>query len=197
MTGTFTRLRPLAGWLPLVGVVGGAAATWGLYLGGGTRSIFAWLAPQTLVPLAAPLPVIARIARGIWTRRGARRLGPTLSVGLVGLWPAAWLFGYGVMTYPYRLASPSPTATVRLPTDAPMRVLWYLAPFVPSIVAIYAGAAQVALSRPEQGGSLAIVGLLFGATAGVLVLVGWLNVRAARSLRRRMVALPPEDMRRD
>lgn len=75
--------------------------------------------------------------------------------------------------------------------------LWYLAPFVPSIVAIYAGAARVALSRPEHGGSLPFVGLLFVATAGVLVLVGWLNVRAARSLRRRMVALPPEDMGRD
>lgn len=124
MMGTFTRLRPIAGWLPLVVVVGGAAATWGIYLGGGIRSIFAWLALQTLVPLAALLLVIATLARAIWTRRGVPRLALTLMLGLVGLWPAAWLFGHGVMTYPYRLATTTPSATVRLPTDAPMRVLW-------------------------------------------------------------------------
>ena len=124
MNATFARRRPILAWLPLAVVTLGGATTWAIFLGGGLRSIFAWLALQTLVPLGALALVVGTIAHALWKRRGASRVAVTLGVGLVGLWPAAWLAGQGRIAYPYRLAATSPSATVRLPTDAPMRVLW-------------------------------------------------------------------------
>lgn len=124
MNGTSAPRRPVLAWLPLAVVTLGGASTWAIFLGGGLRSVFGWLALQTLVPLAALALVVGTVAHAIWTRRGAARLAVTLALGLVGLWPAGWLVGKGTLAYPYRLASTSPSATVRLPTDAPMRVLW-------------------------------------------------------------------------
>lgn len=67
--------------------------------------------------------------------------------------------------------------------------LWYLAPFVPSIVAIYAGSLRAAFAKPDRTGGIVLSVLLFGVTVAFFVLVGWWNARAARELRRRMKAL--------
>jgi hypothetical protein len=118
------RLRGLHDWLPLavVGVV--AAVSWAVFLGGGLRSVLGWLALQLAVPLFALVLFLFTLVRTIRTRRGLARLLATIVISVVGLWPAAWLVGFGTIAYPYDLAKTTPSATVRLPTDVPMHVIW-------------------------------------------------------------------------
>lgn len=101
-----------------------AGATFAVFFAGGFRSILAWLALQTVVPLAAVVVLAGTVAVTVRRRRGLVRLGLTAAVSAASMWPAAWLFGALSITYPYSIPSSKPAATVRLPTDAPMVVLW-------------------------------------------------------------------------
>lgn len=160
----------------------------------------------------------ARFARTVrW--RNARELaaGAAVALGGVGIaWRASSSFGWfgGVALTAGALVV---TATIALrgrnasppPPDAPAheviaferaelerqarlleRVwLWYLAPFAPSVVAIYAGSLRAAFARPDPTGGIVLAVVLFGVTAGVFFLVARWNTRAARALRRRMKTL--------
>jgi hypothetical protein len=70
---------------------------------------------------------------------------------------------------------------------------WYLLPFTPGLVVFLIGLTQIALSRPgarQHLGSMAIgYGIVFAACAGVFILLGWLNKRAARKLQEQIGAL--------
>jgi hypothetical protein len=70
--------------------------------------------------------------------------------------------------------------------------LWYLAPFLPSLVAIYAAALLSALEKGENRGVIVSLGLFVG-SLGFLGAVGWVNTRAARRLRAQMALLPAEN----
>lgn len=117
-------VRALLSWLPLflLGIV--TAVAWAGFLAGGFRSIFAWLALQAAVPLLAACILLATIVRTIWKRRKFGRLAATSALAAFCLWPAAWLVEVGNIAYPFHLGEVEPTATVRVPTDTPMRVFW-------------------------------------------------------------------------
>ncbi len=59
-----------------------------------------------------------------WKRRLSAPSVATLLVGLTALYPGGWGFGIGRITYPAALDRVQPSATVRLPSDLPLRVLW-------------------------------------------------------------------------
>lgn len=74
---------------------------------------------------------------------------------------------------------------------------WYLSPFFPSIILLYADALLRSLGREGPARTLGVIltVVLFVATAGLFFAIGWLNIRAARALRARMSALgeiPPD-----
>lgn len=119
-----SSLRSALSFAPLALLTTLSAVTFAVFFGGGFRSILAWLALQTLVPAAAFLVLAGTLVVTLRRRRGLARLGLTAAVSLASMWPAAWLFGALSITYPYSIASSRPAATVRLPTDAPMIVLW-------------------------------------------------------------------------
>ncbi|APR78217.1 secreted peptidase [Minicystis rosea] len=124
MTPTSSRLRQALGWLPLTVLAVSAASAWWFFLRGGMRSVLAWLALQIAVPAVTLVVVVGTIVHAVWTRRRMGRLAATLALASVCLWPAGWIFGLLPIAYPFDLAATSPAATVRLPTRAPMRVVW-------------------------------------------------------------------------
>lgn len=73
--------------------------------------------------------------------------------------------------------------------------LWYLTPLVLPVASIYADSLVRAFER-EGADRLLVMGVglgLFIVTLAVFALIGWLNLRASRDLRRRMAALAPDD----
>lgn len=119
-----SRARRILGWMPLLLLVSASAAGWQAFLGGGMRSVFGWLALILPIPLLAGVILLGTVVRTALKRKKLPRLAATIIVAAVCLWPFAWQLGIGSITYPYRLADTRPSATVRLPTNAPMRVLW-------------------------------------------------------------------------
>jgi hypothetical protein len=115
---TFLRYVPLA-------LVGGAAAVaWGAFESGRFSSIYGWLALLTLVPLLGLLGLLVSVGAAIG-RRGISRLGAaTALVSAFAVWSGAWSFGLGPVRFPFSLARSQPAATVRLPLEGPVRVLW-------------------------------------------------------------------------
>lgn len=119
-----TGVTRVLGIVPLMMLASSTAFAWAVFLRGGFRSVLGWLALMTGVPLFAMLLLVATVIRTIATRRRVGRLVATVGIVAFCSWPAGWLFGIGPITYPYRLADASPSITVRLPTDVPMRVAW-------------------------------------------------------------------------
>jgi hypothetical protein len=61
--------------------------------------------------------------------------------------------------------------------------LWYLAPLLPSVLLIYGDVIW-------RTGKFGKIGLLFVGTMAFFALIGWINMRSARALRRRMTLFP-------
>lgn len=119
--------RSSLGWLPLALLLCFVAAVWVVFLAGGMASVQAWLALMTVLPLVALVVLLATLVRTIQKRSQVGRLVLTLVVSVFAIWPAGWQLGpvgHGAIVFPFALASTTPHVTVRLPTDAPMRVIW-------------------------------------------------------------------------
>jgi hypothetical protein len=87
-------------------------------------AIFGWLALLSLVPSLGLLGLTASVVAAI-RRRGVSRVGAlTALASCIALWPGGWNFGLGAIAFPRSLAHATPAATVRLPLDGPVRVVW-------------------------------------------------------------------------
>ncbi|MEY4578123.1 MAG: hypothetical protein RL701_2826 [Pseudomonadota bacterium] len=120
-------IRRYLGWLPLALLLLLCAAVWAVFFSGGMASVQAWLILMTLLPLVAVIVLLATLWRTLHTRSKIGRLVLTLAVGVFCFWPAAWQLGpvgHGAFAFPFALASTAPHVTVRLPTNAQMRVIW-------------------------------------------------------------------------
>ena len=122
-----SRVRAALGWLPL-GLLAALVATgWTVFLRGGFRSILAWLAISTVVPLVAVVLVLGTIVRTALAPRATTRrarLAATIVLGAFAAWPAAWQVGLAGIAFPFDRTTTTPAPVVRLPTDATMRVAW-------------------------------------------------------------------------
>ena len=87
-----------------------AVIGWGLLISAG------------LVP--APLSLLMLAVHAIRKRRFSRPMWATLVLALFALWPALWGFGLLTFAFPYSLDDSEPSATVRLPSNEPLRVFW-------------------------------------------------------------------------
>lgn len=121
---TPTKRRYLR-WLPAFVLGAAQAILWAIFLGGqGMTGVVGWLFLLSVVPILGVAFLLAAGAYAAWKRRFSRPIVVTLALSLFALWPGAWSLGFLQIPYPASLTKTSPTATVRLPADKPMRVVW-------------------------------------------------------------------------
>lgn len=111
-------------WLPTILLLLALAGSWGLAFRGGLRGVVAWYAIQLPVPVLGLLLAIGTVIYALWKRRMSWPIGLTLLLALIALWPLAWMLNLGTVAYPASIEGTTPSATVRLPADGPLRVGW-------------------------------------------------------------------------
>lgn len=109
-------------WLPLAAMLLVAAVLGVMLLLGGMSRISAWYALPFVLPLVGLLSLIIVGVAALVRRRFGRFLAVTALVSLLSLVPA--LLMIWPMAYPASLESTEPAATVRLPADVPLQVVW-------------------------------------------------------------------------
>lgn len=109
-------------WIPLTLML----ITWGLLLVlfamGGMRKITAWYLLQIIPPVLGFILLIAVVIYAVIKRRFSTLLIVTAAVALLSLSPAILMVR--PIAFPASLESTTPSATVRLPADVPLRVVW-------------------------------------------------------------------------
>lgn len=110
-------------WIPLVTMLLILVAILVLFLMGGLLKITAWYFLQLIPPILGLISLIAIMIYAIVKRRFSRLLIVTSVIALLSLLPAILLVK-PVIAYPASLESTTPSATVRLPADVPLKVLW-------------------------------------------------------------------------
>lgn len=117
-----TRLLQILTLIPLAIILVAAGVMLSLLLSGGMIKIFAWYMLQILLPAAGLIGLIFSIVRSRIMHRldGAARV--TGIASLLALLPALMLVF--PPPFPASLENTSPTATVRLPADVPLKVAW-------------------------------------------------------------------------
>lgn len=118
------RSGKVSSWIVPVSLALLQVFTWWVVFRGGLRGMIAWYLLLSLVPLLGVLAIVPTTLHAAWKRRLSAPSIATLLVGLPALWPGAWTLGIGAITYPASLDRVQPSATVRLPSDLPLRVLW-------------------------------------------------------------------------
>ena len=94
----------------------------GLLLSGGMRKIYAWYLLQIVPPVLGLLSLIIIGIFALVRRRWSRAILATLVVSLLAILPALMMvFPVG---FPASAAHMTPAATVRLPADVPLQVIW-------------------------------------------------------------------------
>lgn len=111
-------------WVPPLALAFLLASAWGAFFAGGVAAVVGF---ALLIAGAPLLGLPALLVTGIYAAVRRRRSAPvvmTLALGLLSLWPAAWPLGFGQLPFPGSPEKTTPPATIRLPFDAPTRVLW-------------------------------------------------------------------------
>lgn len=118
------RMRRVLAWIPTSLLVVALGAGWACVFGGGMRGVVAWLMLMSLVVLLGLACLLGSLIWFVWKRRMTAPLACTLALAIFASWPVAWNFGWLRIAYPASLARTAPAASVRLPTNEPMRVAW-------------------------------------------------------------------------
>lgn len=118
-----SRLWRILRWIPITFMVLTLVALLVLFLIGGLWKITAWYLLQFIPPVLGLIFLIAIIIYALIKRSFSRLLIVTTLIALLCLLPGIQLVK-PVMAYPASLQSTTPSATVRLPADVPLQVLW-------------------------------------------------------------------------
>lgn len=119
-----SKIWQVVRWFPPSVLIIALGVAWGLAFRGGLRGVVAWYALQLPVPALGLLLALGTIGYAIWKRRLSWPIGLTLLLALIALWPLAWMMNIATIAYPASIERTTPSATVRLPADAPLRVGW-------------------------------------------------------------------------
>jgi len=117
-TNRFHVLR----FLPLAIILGTAAVFLEMLLAGGMTKITAWYLLQMVLPVSGVIGLLFSIVRSLVVKRLDRTAVVTGIASLLALAPA--LMMVFPPTYPASLEHTSPSVTVRLPADVPLKVIW-------------------------------------------------------------------------
>ncbi len=116
--------RRILRWIPAAALAVTLAVSWALLFSGGMRAVVGWLAVVSPGQLIGPLTLLAVVTHAIRKRRFSRPMQAAFGLAVFSLWPALWSFGLLAMTFPASKATTVPSATVRIPADGPVRVVW-------------------------------------------------------------------------
>lgn len=117
-----SRLWKIVRWMPLALMILSIVALLGLFAAGGLLRLTAWYLAE-LVPLV--LGLVSLLTVVIYALVRQRRSKALLATGLVALLSLSPLiFWFVPVAYPASLETTSPSATVRLPADVPLQVIW-------------------------------------------------------------------------
>ena len=119
-----SRFRSILRWTLPVGLAFVLLASWSLFLLGGMAAVIGWSLLISAGQLLAPLSLLVLVVNAVRKRRCSRPMWATLALALVAIWPGLWGFGLLTFAFPYSLESSEPSATVRLPSNERLRVLW-------------------------------------------------------------------------
>jgi len=97
---------------------------WVVILRGGMAGIVAWYTFQIGVPLLGLAMSLVVSVYALVKRRFDRNILASLIGCAAAVVPAAWFFGFLAIAYPASIESTTPWATVRLPTNEPVKVAW-------------------------------------------------------------------------
>ena len=121
---TRSRFRSVLRWTPPVVLALVLLGSWSLFLSGGMAAVIGWGLLISTGQLPAPLSLLVLAVHAVRKRRFSRPMSATLVLALFALWPALWGFGLLTFAFPYSLEDSEPSATVRLPSNEPLRVFW-------------------------------------------------------------------------
>ena len=119
---TRSRLWQVLRWIPLSLMLISLGLLLVLFMMGGMRKITAWYLMQIVPPLLGFIMLVSIVIYAVIKRRFSGLWKITLLVSLVSLAPGILLVK--PIAYPASLESTTPSATVRLPADVPLRVVW-------------------------------------------------------------------------
>jgi hypothetical protein len=117
-----SRFLQALGWTPIVLMGLTIAVLVSMLAIGGMLKITAWYLLQVVPPLLGVVSLLGCIILAIVQRRLSKPLTWTGILALVSLLPAILMVV--PVAYPASLEKTYPSATIRLPADAPMRVIW-------------------------------------------------------------------------
>ncbi len=116
--------RSVLRWVPAALLVAALAISWACMFAGGMIAVVGWVSVISVGQLLA-LPTLLVIGvHAFLKRRFSRPMQLALGLSLFALWPALWGFGVFPITFPASRETTAPSATVRLPSDDALRVVW-------------------------------------------------------------------------
>jgi hypothetical protein len=116
------RLWRVLRWMPLVLMLTALGLILVLFVRGGLLKITAWYLLQIVPPVLGLVFILAIGIYFIVKRRASKLLFATGLIALLSLSPAILMVS--PIAFPASLESTTPSATVRLPADVPLRVAW-------------------------------------------------------------------------
>ena len=119
---TPSRLWRIVRLIPIVMMLLALGILVVLFLMGGMMKITAWYTLQFIPPILGLVSLIAIIIYAIVKRKFSRLLTATLITSIVSLLPTILMFK--PVAFPMSLEKTTPSATVRLPADVPLKVAW-------------------------------------------------------------------------
>jgi hypothetical protein len=117
-----SRLWQIVRWIPLALMILSVAVLLGMFAAGGMVRITAWYLLELIPPALGLVSLVTVIVYALVRRRKSTLLLATGLVALLSLSPLIALFV--PVAYPASLGASSPTATVRLPANVPLQVVW-------------------------------------------------------------------------
>lgn len=116
--------RKIASWIPLTILLLAAASFTITMLRGGMIKITAWYLLQMIMPALGGIFLLIELIYAIWRRRFSKVTLVTMIACILALWPLLWLFQIAPIAYPASIDTTTPSATIRLPANVPLKVIW-------------------------------------------------------------------------
>jgi hypothetical protein len=126
MNSTSGKIWKVLRWVPLGLMVFFLLSLLGMMLAGGMMRISGWYLLQLLPPLLGIITLITIVIYALLKKRVKKRASrPLIWTGIVSLVSLLPLILWFVpLAYPASLEKTTPSATVRLPSNLPLRVVW-------------------------------------------------------------------------
>jgi len=117
-----SRTWQILRWIPLALMLLTVIVLLGMFAAGGLVRISAWYLSELVPPILGLVSLITVIVYALVRRRWSKALLATGLAALLSLSPL--IFWFVPVAYPASLETTSPSATVRLPADVPLQVIW-------------------------------------------------------------------------